>query len=107
MMVGEYAHANRRQHVRVAVGLPMDVHLPGRSEPLTVELIDIAERGVRFRALSDAARIDQRATFMFLVPDQGCCTAEGHVSRVGVDGEFIVVIDQANDAFQDFVRSLA
>lgn len=99
---------NRRRHARVPVGLPVEVHVDDRLETLTVELIDIAAGGVRLRPLgaSDVA-VDQRATFGFILPGGGKCIAGGRVGRVQPSGEFVVVLDRANPAFLEFVRSLS
>jgi hypothetical protein len=98
---------NRRRHPRIPVGLPVEIHLSGRDTPLTVELTDIAAGGVRFRALSSDVKIDQRATFMFVVAGRGACAAEGRVTRVDPSGEFIVLLDKTSPDFRAFVSSLA
>ena len=100
--------ANRRQHPRVSVGLPVEVHVSGRNAAVTVELVDIAAAGVRFRPMTDIkVATDQHATFMFVVAGGSACTAEGSITRVEPGGEFIVVLDQTNPAFRAFVRSLS
>src|ERR1700712_176962 len=93
------ALAERRRHLRTPVGLPVQIHLTGRSGALTVELVDLAEGGVRFRSLGDEARVDQRVWFTFLIAERGTCTAEGRILRVHPGGEFIVVLDRSNDVF--------
>jgi hypothetical protein len=99
---------NRRQHPRVSVGLPVEVHVTGRNAAVTVELVDIASGGVRFRPMTDIkVAVDQQATFMFVVAGGSACTAEGRITRVQPGGEFIVVLDHTNPAFRAFVRSLS
>ena len=98
---------NRRKHARVPVGLPVEVRISGLAEPLIVELMDIAPGGIRFRALTDQVKIDQRATFKFTVADHGDCAAEGKVLRVQPGGVFIVALERANRVFREFVLSLA
>jgi hypothetical protein len=99
-------HANRRRHPRVPVGLPVEVHLSGRVDSLTVELIDIAAGGVRFRAPTSDVTIAERARFMFVVEGSGACAAEGRVTRINPGGEFIVELDKTSPAFRAFVSSL-
>lgn len=103
----DQGHINRRRHPRIAVGLPVEVHLSGREAPLTVELTDIAAGGVRFRAPSNDAKVDQRAKFMFIAEGRGACAAEGHITRIDGNGEFIVVLDKTSPDFRAFVSSLA
>jgi c-di-GMP-binding flagellar brake protein YcgR len=103
----DQGHVNRRRHPRVQVGLPVEVHLSGRETPLTVELTDIAAGGVRFRAPSNDVKLDQRAKFTFIAAGRGACAAEGHITRVNKDGEFIVVLDKTSPDFRAFVSSLA
>ncbi|HVZ88222.1 MAG TPA: PilZ domain-containing protein [Polyangia bacterium] len=99
---------NRRQHPRVGVGLPVEVHVSGRNAAVTVELVDIAAAGVRFRPMTDIkVETGLHATFMFIVAGGSACTAEGRITRVEPGGEFIVVLDQTNPAFRAFVRSLS
>lgn len=97
----------RRRHSRFPLGLPVKVHLAGRTDPITVELMDIAEGGVRFRALSDEVRLDERAAFGFVLPDQPACMAKGRVVRIDGGGEFVLSLEHANDAFRGFLGSLA
>ena len=103
----DLAHANRRRHPRVAVGLPVEVHLSGCANALTVELSDIAAGGVRFRAPANDVTLGQRARFMFVVEGSGACAAEGHITRINPGGEFIVELDKTSPAFRAFVSSLA
>lgn len=103
----DLGHANRRRHPRVPVGLPVEVHLSGRPDALTVELIDIAAGGVRFRPLASEVTVGQRARFMFVVEGSGACAAEGPITRLSAGGEFIVELDKTSPAFRAFVSSLA
>ena len=99
--------SDRRRHERVAVGLPVEVHVDDRPETLTVELIDIAAGGARMRPLATCAvSVDQRATFGFIVPGDRRCVATGRVARVQAGGDFVVVLDRSNPAFLDFLASL-
>jgi hypothetical protein len=91
----------------VPVGLPVEVHLSGSADALTVELSDIAAGGVRFRAPASDVALGQRARFMFVVEGSGACAAEGPVTRLSPGGEFIVQLDKSSPAFQAFVSSLA
>ena len=98
---------NRRRHPRIPVGLPVEVHVSGRQDALTVELIDIAAGGVRFRTAANDVAVNQRARFMFVVAGSGACAAEGRITRLHTGGEFIVELDKTSPAFRAFVSSLA
>jgi hypothetical protein len=98
---------DRRRHERVAVGLPVEVHVDDLPETLTVELIDIGEGGARMRPLSPCdVSVKQRATFGFIVPGGNRCVASGRVARVHPSGEFVVVLDRSNSSFLDFLSAL-
>jgi len=88
------------------LGLPVIVHLDGKAEPQTFELVDICEGGVRFGGARDDVQIGQRAAFGFIVPGDCACAAEGRVVRVDGGGQFVVVLDQANEVFRRFVNVL-
>ena len=45
----------RRRYRRFRLELSVNVHLGGRPEPVTVEIVDIAARGVRFRSPAGAS----------------------------------------------------
>ncbi|HET6151132.1 MAG TPA: PilZ domain-containing protein [Polyangia bacterium] len=96
----------RRRHVRVALGLPVGVHLAGRPSPLTVELLDISVTGGRFRCLGDKVNLAESATVVFVSQDQRRCYAVGKVVRADASGEFALRIEKRNDAFAAFVSQL-
>lgn len=106
-MSGRPIQDDRRQHLRFPLGLPVRLHITGRAEPLTVELVDVGEGGVRFRALEDGVSLDQRAAFAFVIAGEPVCAASGRVMRVAAGGEFILSLDEANAAFHDFLRFLS
>jgi PilZ domain-containing protein len=97
---------DRRRHARFPLGLPVGLRVASRTTPLTVELLDLSESGARFQALDATVRVAERATFGFVVPDRPSCRAEGQVVRADRSGQFVVALDEANDAFVGFVRSL-
>jgi PilZ domain len=98
---------DRRRHERVAVGLPVEVHVDDHPETLTVELMDIAAGGARLRPLSPCdVPLNRRATFGFIVPGGRRCVAAGRVARVQASGDFVVVLDRSNPAFLDFLAAL-
>jgi PilZ domain len=99
--------ADRRRHARFPLGLPVGVRLAGRRTPLVVELLDVSESGARFQALGADVHVAERATFGFVVPDQPSCHAEGLVVRADRSGQFVLALDDANEAFVGFVRLLA
>jgi len=85
----------------------VEMRLNGRAEPVTVELMDVSAGGGRFRFPGADVRVDQLATFGFVVPDQRRCFARGRVVRVDALGQFAVSLDQANEAFLAFLGLLA
>ena len=124
---------NRRQHARFLLGLPVKLHVDSRDAPITVEVVDVSEGGARLRAFACPVRADQHATLRFLLPDQRTCVASGQVARVEraldpgsatfsgpistVGGsapsagsgtvDFVLRLDETNDAFRGFLASLA
>jgi hypothetical protein len=106
-MTQERVQEDRRRHARFRLGLPVKMHLDGDATPMTVELIDIGEQGVRFRLPGDSMQLDQRAAFGFVIPGQHVYVAHGRVVRVDDGGEFVLSLDQANHAFRNFLGSLA
>jgi hypothetical protein len=112
-------HGDRRRHLRFPLGLPVNIHVHGRPDPVSVQMVDIGAKGARFRlayglapedASAQATRkvtLDERAAFGFVSPGQHICVASGKVMRVAGDDEFVLSIDRANDAFHGFLGSLA
>ena len=98
---------DRRRHLRFPLGLPVEMHLGGCSQPFTVEMMDLSAGGGRFRVAGADVSVDQQATFGFVVPDQRRCSARGRIVRVEAPGEFALSLDQANEAFLSFLDLLA
>jgi hypothetical protein len=97
---------NRRRHARFPLGLPVGVRFAGRRTPLVVELLDVSESGARFQAMDAEVKIADRATFGFVVPDRPSCQAQGLVVRADRSGQFVLALDEANDSFVGFIRTL-
>jgi hypothetical protein len=101
----------RRRTPRFRLALPVNVHVAWRNAPVTVELVDIGRDGARFRSPVGPLRLDQEAAFGFVIPGQHVCVANGRVVRLGdrpgEEGEFVLSVDRANDAFHGFLVSLA
>lgn len=97
----------RRRTPRFRLALPVNVHVAWRNAPVTVQLIDIGRDGARFRSPTGPMRLEQEAAFGFVIPGQHVCVANGRVVRLGDDGEFVLSVDRANDAFHGFLVSLA
>ena len=99
---------DRRRHARFPLGLPVGVRLAGRRTPLMVELLDVSESGARFHALDGDAEVHvaDRATFGFVVPGEPSCRAQGLVVRADRSGQFVLALDDTNDAFVGFIRLL-
>jgi hypothetical protein len=96
----------RRRHARFTLGLPVGLRLERRPTPLMVELLDVSESGARFQTMGDEVRVADRATFGFVSPERPGCHAEGRIVRVDRSGQFVVVLDEANDDFVGFIRLL-
>jgi hypothetical protein len=98
----------RRRHARFPLGLPVGVRLAGRRTPLMVELLDVSKSGARFHAVDGDAgvRVSDRATFGFVVPGEPSCQAQGLVVRADRSGQFVLALDEANEAFVGFIQLL-
>ena len=96
----------RRRHERFALGLPVGVHLAGRSSPITVELLDLSVTGGRFRCVGEKVGLAETAIVAFVSQDQKRCYAEGKVVRSDASGEFALRLEKRNDAFAKFVSQL-
>ena len=101
-----HAGPDRRRHTRFALGLPVGVHLAGRPNPITVELLDLSVSGGRFRGLGEKVGVAETAIVAFVSQDQKRCYAEGKVVRADGSGEFALRIEKRNDAFAAFVSQL-
>lgn len=101
------ARPERRRNTRFPLGLPVQVVLAGRAEPMTVELADLSITGGRFRCVQpEAIGLDQTATFSFLLPGQKRCQAKGKVIRSDGSGEFVLRLLEANRTFLGFISQL-
>lgn len=98
---------DRRRHLRFPLGLPVLIHLEGRDDSTPVEIVDIAERGARFRTVGERVPIHQRASFGFVTAAQAACVASGRVVRVDDGGVFVLSVERAKSAFRSFVGSLS
>ena len=97
----------RRKRPRFPLGLPVRVHLSGKSDPITAEVVDLSARGGRFRCIEETVQVNQTASFAFVLPDQKHCVATGRVVRADASGEFAVKLSNANRAYLGFVGGLA
>lgn len=106
-MSASHITVERRKRPRFPLGLPVRVHLAGKSDPITAEVVDLSARGGRFRCLDEIVHVNQAASFAFVLPDQKHCIAEGLVIRADDTGEFAVKLSNANRAYLGFVGGLA
>lgn len=106
-MIRSQGRDDRRRHMRILIGLPVEVHLSDRKAALTVELADLAVGGARFHAASGEVKVDQRARFVFIATGGHACVAEGPIIRIEANGGFIVVLDKTNADFVAFIKALA
>lgn len=98
----------RRRHERFPLGLPVHVHvqMEESEHALLAELLDVSESGARFGAPIGDVRVDDKVAFGFVMPDRDSCRAAGQVVRVDESGQFVLALDDANDAFVGFIRLL-
>jgi len=74
---------------------------------MIVEIVDVSAGGLRLRSLGHEMRVAERATLHFLLPDRDACVAGGRVTRIDGRGEFVLVLDESNNAFRRFLASLS
>jgi hypothetical protein len=96
----------RRRHERFSLGLPVSIRCEERDHALLVELLDISQSGARFVAPVGDVRVDDHVAFGFVMPDRLSCHAQGQVVRVDDAGQFVLSLDDSNDAFAGFIRLL-
>ncbi|MCG5055257.1 MAG: PilZ domain-containing protein [Myxococcales bacterium] len=97
--------AERRQHARHYLGLPIRVHFEGGRRSADIELADVSHGGGRFVGTPSAVAVGQSVAFGFVLPGPVSCVAAARVVRVDPGG-FAVRLDRANEAFAQFVESL-
>lgn len=100
------AQQNRRRHKRFPLGLPVELHVAGREQPVIVEIVDVSAGGVRLRALESAVKVAEQATLRFLLEGGRTCVAVGQVARIENDRAIILILKRANPAFKAFLASL-
>lgn len=96
----------RRRHERFPLGLPVRILCGEREHALLVELLDISKSGARFVAPVGDVRVADHVAFGFVMPDRLSCHAKGQVVRVDDQGQFVLSLDDSNDAFAGFIRLL-
>ena len=80
--------------------------MKGRSELLTVEIVDLSSGGVRLFAPDDTFRVGERGSLHFMLSGGRACAASGHVLRVDHAGGVVLAFDEANGAFLEFLAAL-
>jgi len=100
------SRADRRRGSRTALGLPVTLHMKGRSALLTVEIVDLSSGGVRLFAPDDTFRVGERGSLHFMLSGGRACAASGHVLRVDQSGGVVLAFDEANSAFLEFLAAL-
>ena len=100
------AQHNRRRHMRFPLGLPVELHVSGRKQPVIVEIVDVSAGGVRLRSLESAVSVAEQATLRFVLVGGKACVAVGQVVRVEKEREIILVLKRTNPAFKSFIASL-
>lgn len=96
----------RRRGSRAALGLPVTLHMRGRPRRLTVEIVDVSRGGVRLLAPDDTFRVGERGSLHFVLSEGRVCVAGGHVLRADQSGGVVLALDEANDAYLEFLGAL-
>jgi len=97
---------DRRRGSRAALGLPVTLHMRGRPRRLTVEIVDVSAGGVRLLAPGDTFRVGERGSLHFVLSEGRVCVAGGHVLRADQAGGVVLALDEANDAYLEFLSAL-
>jgi hypothetical protein len=97
---------DRRRGSRAALGLPVTLHMRGRPRRLTVEIVDVSAGGVRLLAPDATFRVGERGSLHFVLSEGRVCVAGGHVLRADSSGGVVLALDEANDAYLDFLSAL-
>jgi len=98
--------AERRQHPRLPLNLPVTLVLASGAEQMHGQLRDISQGGCFFTS-SAIVRRDGRVTMDFVVLPRSICNATGRVVRDEGGSGFGVEFGAINTELQEFVNELS
>jgi hypothetical protein len=100
--------SERRRCFRYPVGLPVTVQMEGLGESLLAELSDVSSTGCFLRGpeLALYSRLGERLTFGFVLPSRESGVVRGRVVRRTPGEGLGLVIEEANDCFQELIADL-
>jgi len=98
--------AERRQHTRIHLGLPVRVHFAGEPRTLTLELANVSASGCYVRTIGRLPRIGQWIALGFVDSNHSVCTACGRTVRKDDQG-FALEFERTNLSFRDFLADIS
>jgi hypothetical protein len=103
------AASDRRRCLRYPVGLPVMVQIEGLGESLLSELTDVSTGGCFLRGTELAlySRLGERLTFGFVLRGREAGQVRGRVVRRAPGEGVGLVIEEANEAFDELLSALA
>jgi hypothetical protein len=103
------AAPDRRRCERFAVGLPVTVQMEGLGESLLAELADVSTTGCFLRGTELAlySRLGEQVTFGFVLRAREAGIVRGRVVRRAPNEGLGLVIEEANEAFDELLADLA
>jgi hypothetical protein len=98
--------AERRQHARIHLGLPVRVHFAGEPRTLTLELANVSVTGCYVKTGARSPRIGQWIALGFVDSNRSVCTACGRTVRKDDQG-FALEFERTNLSFRDFLGDIS
>jgi len=105
-MPSKSAAAERRDHPRIHLGVPVRVHYAGEVRTLVLELANVSSTGCYFTTSERRPRIGQWIAFGFVEQNRSVCTACGRAVRIDEHG-FGVRFERINQAFRTFLEDVS
>lgn len=99
----------RRRRRRYTVEVPVRLHLQGDEEARDAQLRDVSATGcfLRHEEASFEVEPDRSIAFGFVLPTHELGLVRGRVVRATPGEGFAIVIDQANEGFDELLGALA
>jgi hypothetical protein len=103
------AASDRRRRLRYPVGLPVTVQMEGLGESLLAELADVSSTGCFLRGpeLALYSRLGEQLTFGFVLRAGESGVVRGRVVRRAPNEGLGLVIEEANETFDQLLADLA
>jgi PilZ domain len=101
--------SDRRRCLRYSVGLPVTVQMEGLGESLLAELADVSTTGCFLRGseLALYSRLGEQISFGFVLRGREAGMVRGRVVRRAPGEGLGLVIEEANEAFDELLADLA